>query len=211
MSAYQREEYKGKKEVKEKNWMPFVYGEDELYMVHSVSPHRVFKMAPNGDAVAMYTTKNLHLLNRFHAMHIHGGPPLTFIDASLHPEVKQSYYLGILHYFKLVNVVKHYYHFAYKMEAGPPFRICAVSKEIPLTMLKAGDIAKYGKRIWKDTSQTAYIGGLFVDKDNNRVVLSYGASDVDARVLSLTIADLEALFLAPMDCTEAEVLSLKVW
>lgn len=33
---------KGSGTVKEKNWMPFVW-QDELFMVHSVMPHRVFR------------------------------------------------------------------------------------------------------------------------------------------------------------------------
>lgn len=34
------------------------------------------------------------------------------------------------------NKVKVYHHHAYKMEAAPPFRICAVSKEIALVTRK---------------------------------------------------------------------------
>ena len=59
------------------------------------------------------------------------------------------------------------------------------------------------QRIWKDTSQTAYISGLFLDGD--RVLMSYGSSDIDARLLVLGMADLEGLFQRPFDCSGAEV------
>lgn len=59
------------------------------------------------------------------------------------------------------------------------------------------------QRIWKDTSQTAYISGLFLDGDH--VLMSYGSSDIDARLLTLSFADLEGLFRKPFDCSSATV------
>lgn len=111
--------------------------------------------------------------------------------------------------------VKQYHHYAYKMEAAPPFRICAVSKEIPLVTRKKEAAGAEGgqppqrswthQRIWKDTSQTAYASGLFVDGDN--VLLSYGSSDIDARLLAMSRAQVEDLFSeAPFDCSGSEVL-----
>jgi len=108
--------------------------------------------------------------------------------------------------------VKQYHHYAYKMEAAPPFRICSVSKEITLVTRKKEAPPgqrqhKRGwthQRIWKDTSQTAYISGLFLDGDS--VLLSYGSSDIDARLLTMSTADLEGLFAgSPFDCSGATV------
>jgi hypothetical protein len=112
--------------------------------------------------------------------------------------------------------VKAYHHYAYKAEARPPFRVCAVSDEIELVTRKRGDNgggdANSGgardwthQRIWKDTSQTAYVSGLFVDADGT-VLMSYGSSDIDARLLALGMADVEALFRAPFDCSGARVI-----
>lgn len=103
------------------------------------------------------------------------------------------------------DLVKVYHHFAYKIEAAPPFRVCAVSREIGLVTRKPqkkGDWTH--QRIWKDTSQTAYIAGLFMKGDS--VLMSYGSSDIDARLLTINIAELEGLFDQPMNCAANEIL-----
>jgi hypothetical protein len=60
------------------------------------------------------------------------------------------------------------------------------------------------QRIWKDTSQTAYVAGLYLD--NDRVLVSYGSSDIDARLLSMSVSETEAMFDGPFDCSQSEVL-----
>jgi hypothetical protein len=171
---------------------------------------------------------------------------------------------------KGANKVKQYHHYAYKMEAAAPFRICAVSEELTLVTRKKdpnsqkrcgsaraaeclgweqwcshrrGTIpidsapSQHGRgrarsssreplcrtasltacpppplpprdwthqRIWKDTSQTAYVAGLFVD--GSHVLISYGSSDIDARLLTMSVGDIEGLFPRPFDCSSAEVL-----
>lgn len=105
-----------------------------------------------------------------------------------------------------VHKVKVYHHYAYKMEPQPPFRVCAVSKEIPLITRKseANKPSSWThQRIWKDTSQTAYISGLYLD--GNKVLMSYGSSDIDARLLSMPLQNLEELFPNPYDCSGNEV------
>ena len=90
--------------------------------------------------------------------------------------------------------------------------MCGVSREIKLITRKKPAEQRTGgaadwthQRIWKDTSQTAYVSGLFLDRGTLR--LSYGSSDIDARLLSVSVADMEALFDdAPWDCGRSEVL-----
>jgi hypothetical protein len=87
--------------------------------------------------------------------------------------------------------------------------VCGVSNEIHLvTRKRSADKQASGwthQRIWKDTSQTAYISGLFLDGDT--VHMSYGSSDIDARLLSMSISDIEALFADSVwDCSSAHVL-----
>lgn len=60
------------------------------------------------------------------------------------------------------------------------------------------------QRIWKDTSQTAYIAGMYLD--NDRVLLSYGSSDIDARLLSMSVGEMERMFDQPFDCSQSEIL-----
>lgn len=106
-----------------------------------------------------------------------------------------------------IHKVKVYHHYAYKMEAAPPFRVCSVSEEIKLVTRKP-DKAKPNswthQRIWKDTSQTAYISGLYLDGD--KVLMSYGSSDIDARLLAITMKDLEGLFTKGYECSSAQVM-----
>jgi hypothetical protein len=85
--------------VKEKNWMPFVLA-DRLYMVHSVFPHRVFRLAPNGTAVQQWVTRAPALFEPYKNEDIHGGPPLVAIPADRSPS-GQGYFLGILHFFQV--------------------------------------------------------------------------------------------------------------
>lgn len=42
--------------------------------------------------------------------------------------------------------------------------------------------------------------------DNNRVLISYGSSDIDARLLSMSVAEVEGMFDQPFDCSQSEVL-----
>jgi hypothetical protein len=108
-----------------------------------------------------------------------------------------------------INKVKVYHHYAYRVEAAPPFRVCGVSSEIQLvTRKRSADKQASGwthQRIWKDTSQTAYISGLYLD--GTTVHMSYGSSDIDARLLSMSVADMEALFAgSAWDCSGSQVL-----
>ena len=229
----------------------------------SPQAHRVFELGADGVAVRQYVTRSAELAARLPGEDLHGGPPLVLVGGAKDSGSKDSsgsggkassgssgksgaallapgaapHYLGALHYFRTVGAgaskVKVYRHHLYKMEAAPPFRVCAVSAELPLvTRLdlarpSAGagghhsnsssshDGSKDGsgaqppprrQRVfeWKDTSRTAYVAGLFVDGDE--LLVSYGSSDAAARVLALRRADLEALFAAsPFDCGRSEV------
>lgn len=86
--------------------------------------------------------------------------------------------------------------------------MCGVSRELPLVTRKKQENKKAAdwthQRIWKDTSQTAYIAGMYLD--SNRILLSYGSSDIDARLLSMSVSDMEHMFDQPFDCSASEVL-----
>eukprot|EP00878_Enallax_costatus_P004680 GHUV01004928.1.p1 GENE.GHUV01004928.1~~GHUV01004928.1.p1 ORF type:complete len:402 (+),score=109.70 GHUV01004928.1:2577-3782(+) len=201
---------KGRGTIKEKNWMPFVW-QDQLFTVHSVMPHRVFRINATGIAVQQFVTNSPTLFEPFKNEDIHGGPPVIFVPAHM-SGTGEPYYLGIFHFFQTfgegAQKVKVYHHYAYRMEAAPPFRICGVSQEIKLVTRKRPDNKKAKdwthQRIWKDTSQTAYISGLYLD--GTTVHMSYGSSDIDARLLSMDIQDMETLFGKSWDCTKSDVL-----
>ncbi len=79
--------------------MPFVHGE-QLFMVHSVYPHRVFRMDPSGVAAAQYLTANHAGFAPYKDKHVHGGPPVILVPSHLAPG-GQAYYLGIMHFFEV--------------------------------------------------------------------------------------------------------------
>lgn len=242
--AYARQLYGGKgtaagqEPIKEKNWMPFVH-QDRLFMTHSVHPHRVFEVNSSGVAVAQHLSRNDALFEPFSREDVHGGPPVVLVPAK-HSSTQVDYYLGVFHFFQTFGEgsgkVKVYHHYAYKTEAKPPFRVCAVSAELSLVTRRkrrsggggdGGDGENGGgaeeaggwthQRIWKDTSQTAYVAGLALverggagSKRGGRasldVLLSYGSSDIDARLLALPLAELDAMFASPFDCSGAQLL-----
>jgi hypothetical protein len=84
--------------VKEKNWMPFVHA-DQLYMTHSVVPHRVFRMNSQGVAVQQFITSSEQLFLPFAGQDVHGGPPVVLIDRPLLAAGAEPYYLGVFHFF----------------------------------------------------------------------------------------------------------------
>jgi hypothetical protein len=90
---------KGGEPIKEKNWMPFVYKE-HLYMVHSVVPHRVFRMSANGTAVQQYLTESPSWFAPFNKEDVHGGPPVVYIPSE-RSATKEPYFLGIFHFFQV--------------------------------------------------------------------------------------------------------------
>lgn len=155
-----------------------------------------------------------------------------------------GYYLGVLHYFVHEKTsskdIKRYHHFFYKFKAAPPFAPCAVSSEIPLVFEKdKHDLSGAGgglvedssgqqrqwqqqqgtehykqQRIWKDTSRTAFVSGLFLKDKRHKgaaphgwraaqLLVSYGSGDVDARLLVMSLAEVEAMFSEPHDCAVA--------
>ena len=274
--GFYNQQIKAKSVIKEKNWMPLVY-KDQLYMVHRIHPEqRILKLESDGLASEQLMSNSSAVLAQFADFDVHGGPPVIHIPKQLSPS-NSSYYLGVLHYFKWDKTagkdIKYYFHYAYKMQDKPPFAICAVSKEIPLVFLKhrrrmsrsAAAAANSGQdhqrpkahedfksqRIWKDTSHTAFVSGLFLDtnptpmtgpsrgkvvevrklvssnaaaaapvgsesanmatlvsssqtatssSNGAQLLISYGCSDVDSRMLRLTLEELELLFEGQQQC-----------
>jgi hypothetical protein len=107
---------------------------------------------------------------------------------------------------------QYYFHYLYKMREAPPFEPCALSAELPLVFRKprAPDDPKAAiqrQRIWKDTSRTAFVSGLHLEgappaalpggrtgAGLPRLLISYGSSDIDSRLLVLSLEELEGLF-----------------
>lgn len=191
--------------------MPF--GEaNKLYVVHSLSPMtRVYQLDPSsGKSVAGYTTsaESLFAKNGLPADKLHGGPPLALVTVSQsvqqrlrlpggNPGSAQQlrryrYYLGVLHYYdlELATLTYTYHHYFFIMQPKPPFRICAVSREIPLQPVPTAQLQK---------RNVQYVSGLYYDRGNGTVEVSYGAGDMQARVTVMGLAEVEGMFGGQVD------------
>jgi hypothetical protein len=68
-------------QVKEKNWMPFVYN-GRLHVVHSLHPTRVYELdTKTGKSVVGYITRAADLIAAagLPAAKLHGGPPVVLV------------------------------------------------------------------------------------------------------------------------------------
>eukprot|EP00879_Flechtneria_rotunda_P006744 GHRR01007087.1.p1 GENE.GHRR01007087.1~~GHRR01007087.1.p1 ORF type:complete len:270 (+),score=75.05 GHRR01007087.1:1163-1972(+) len=193
--------------IKEKNWMPFVYL-DDLYFTYSITPHRVFRVDPSGTAKQQWVSSVKRLLPgefRSSGAAMHGGPPLVFVPREA-SSTDRAYYLGIMHYFDMPRMKgsRAYHHYAYQMEPHPPFRICAVSRELPLRSYDPTYHRHVKATKW--TRDINFISGLQLDLANGDVHMSYGAFDVESRLMSVKLHGLEGHFDAVSDCSKSMVL-----
>ncbi|KAF8058408.1 hypothetical protein HT031_005532 [Scenedesmus sp. PABB004] len=194
--------------VKEKNWMPFVWS-GELHLTHSITPHRVVNAS--GAAVEQWVSSAKALLPAAFLgsgahMHMHGGPPLVHVDAAA-SGLGRPYFLGVMHFFDMPERpgARRYRHYAYGMEAGPPFRLCAVAAApLPLPGPGAANASAPGAQPNMWTKGIHFVSGLQL-APGGLVRASYGAFDAQARLSTLSLAALEAQ-LGAWDCGRAKVL-----
>jgi hypothetical protein len=147
----------------------------------------VIEILPLGETLLRYQTTSV-VLKKYAFAKMHGGPSLVFIPS--HGSSKPCY-LGVLHFYEQDHKTEYriYRHFAYRMNPEPPFQISALSEELPLIFN-----ASYSR--WR--SKIAYVSGLDVQigssEDESRVLISYGSADIESRVLSLSLSELNAMF-----------------
>lgn len=174
--------------------MPFVYrdpsaaGTEQLMAVYTVSPHRIVHLHPTGEAAMRYETFDEALFAKFKGFDIHGGPPVVHVPKALSGAgAGGPYYLGIMHHIERFDGgrVRLYRHFAYRFEPQPPFRVTAISDELDLTFFADPDRTR--------TAFVTYVAGLYLSR-NGTLIISYGAGDLRARALIMSIAELEATF-----------------
>jgi hypothetical protein len=255
----------GQEPIKEKNWMPFVHQDrlfmthsvhpHRVFEVNSSGVATAMHVTRNDPLFAPFAREDVHggppvvlvpgKWGKYNNARASGGGKAAAAAAA------EDYYLGVFHFFRTSGEgsakVKAYHHYAYKTEARAPFRVCAVSRELALVTRSRRRSADGGEggagggegwthqRIWKDTSQTAYVAGLALvergaggggggggagqrggrgSKEGRGapppppvdVLLSYGSSDIDARLLTLPLSELDAMFEAPFDCSGAQVI-----
>ncbi|GLC41935.1 hypothetical protein PLESTF_000102300 [Pleodorina starrii] len=201
------------KYVMEKNWMPWVYrndnGSETLFVTHMVNPHRILEVSTSGACEVRHETNGRpDLFGRFVGHSIHGGPPVIWVDGKLSRD-GLPYYMGIMHHIELIDAaeaapasnsnstsrrrarskksrkLRLYRHFAYKFQPKPPFAITDISDELNLTFFRQPN--------FPSKAHVAYVSGFFLGA-NGTVYISYGAGDREARVMITSIPDMEALF-----------------
>lgn len=125
------------------------------------------------------------MMAKFAKYDVHGGPPLAFVPGSLSPS-GQPYYLGIMHHIERFDngLIRLYRHFAFKVAPRPPFQVTAVSDELPLV---------FNATFKAKTAFIAFACGLDVSQ-SGQVYITYGSADIESRILTLSLAELERMF-----------------
>lgn len=127
-----------------------------------------------------------HLQRQFVGKDIHGGPPVVYIGKEV-AKGGQPYYMGIFHFIEKPAPRRRLYrHFAFKFRPRPPFDIYAVSDELPLNF-----DGKLGERHPR-AKYVAFVNGFDVYGD--QLYITYGAHDLQSRLLQMSVAEMEGLF-----------------
>ena len=135
-------------------------------------PHRILQTrAADGACVQSYETSSYAPLNDLRAAY----PTLALHGSATATRYGDGTYLALLH---AKDAAGKYTTFAYKFRASPPFDVVAVSRPLPLAGVADANFAS----------------GLMLSPGTDKVVVSYGARDAEARALVMPVAHLEYLF-----------------
>jgi len=174
----------GARTFDEKNWIPFDY-QGRLHYVYSPIPHKILVVNDDESVQDAYETSFeplRHLQSERLELKVRGSGQAVFVNGSAAstPNLPQPHYLALLHIAR--PATGEYNHFAYRFSAEPPFAILQVSTALPLqtTSPKRG-----GKAF-------AFASGLLVHDDT--VLISYGAGDLESRLLALSLQRLDEMF-----------------
>jgi hypothetical protein len=199
------EVYTNRGDVKEKNWMPFIY-DRTLHVVHSLHPVRIYIFNSAGTAVSGYLTYADGLLNAsgIPLLEAHSGPPLVSISqfvthtSGTFRTRHLTHMWGLVHYYNTDNGIKRYHHYFFKMQPWPPFSVCAISREINLTILYTEP---------EHRRYMIYVSGLWYDQARRQLVVTYGTADAQARMQIMSISEANALFKGQDDlCARHQVM-----
>ncbi len=168
----------GEFDKSEKNWIGFTYG-DQLLYVYSVYPHRVVQVREEDGAchmVGAWTTAYGPFLEATIEAdaEIHGSGTATLMRD---PRTGEARYVALLHFLTRGEHV--YTTMAYTFESRPPFAVTAVSRPLPL-----------------QGSTRAFASGLLVLPEHDKVVISYGVANEEARALVMQTDE----FLSYFEC-----------
>jgi hypothetical protein len=162
----------------QKNWIVFNHA-GVLHMITSVTPHTVQAVREDGQClIDGYVTDGYEPLRRLaEELDVRGS-------ASAIPWLNGTAYLALFH---TKNKAGRYTTMAYTFAAEQPFAVIAVSRPIPFA-----------------AGSSAFASSLSVPPGGDKVVIGYGAADVEARALVVSTAYLESLFDWSGECAFSE-------
>ena len=158
----------------EKNWIAFTVG-SQLHLVYSLFPHAVL-LSRLGDGMCerLWSTASFPPLNRLAgegSLRIHGSATaVRYSDDS---------FLALMH---TLDDAGNYATLAYTFASAPPFRVTAVSRALPLPPTAFPSALSLPPTGLQDGSRA------------EKLLVGYGVSDAQSRLLVLSRGYLEQLF-----------------
>lgn len=166
----------------EKNWVPITHLK-ELHFLSSINPHSVLRLkhfAVNQTRLFLerFTLVQSALSSQFRGA-IGGGSPLIPVRLMRKPSAsKRESFVGTFH---MQVSFRNYENYFYVCETNFPFRVVAISSPMPILKLRRGF-----KRV-KNSAVALSIGLVIV---NEKIFVSYGSGDVEARIACFSIVQL---------------------
>jgi peptidoglycan/LPS O-acetylase OafA/YrhL len=166
----------------EKNWLAFTCNAT-LYYITDMHPFTIVRVV-NGSKVEsaisyyypLFTSTQMHHPDIF----FHGGANPILMAAT---DIRPSFYLGVFHTLKNGTYINYAFEF---MDEKYLFAIIRVSRPLPLRLVPRRDASV--------SRPLGFVSGLTQHPDTKRIVFSYGSSNVESRVLSMSLETLEELF-----------------
>ena len=162
-----------KKEMDEKNWIPFTTSQQATHFVYSISPHVILTGRPaDGTCIKTYTSTSFQpleiLAEKIGASKIRGSA--TALKFGL------NRYLGLIH--TKTKIGRGYTTMAYMFSDVPPYEIVAISRPLPLS-----------------GSGLAFPSGLTVLNQEKKILITFGVADAQSRIMVLSRESLRDLFI----------------
>ena len=156
----------------EQNWLAMP-NEDDLYFIQNLHPFILLKQGPTGLSKAHIAIHPVLRATADAGFTIHGGAnPVPYTDSTL---------LAAFHTVRRGA----YANYLVELLSEPPFMPVRVSRRLPLLEATPRDVSV--------SRGMTFVSGLAVLPDG-RVLVGYGSSNVEARVLQLTLEALALLF-----------------
>ncbi|CAJ1351637.1 unnamed protein product [Effrenium voratum] len=171
----------GFRDQDEKNWIPFAY-QGKLHLIYTPGPHKVVAVDSEGcrDLYETAFEPLKRLQERHPELKARGSGQAVLVNGTHTPNLPYPHYLALLHLAK--PSTGEYKHFAYRFSAEPPFAMLQISSELPLQTAapaRGGAVFAFGS-------------GLLLQDET--VVISYGAGDLEPRALVMNLQRLDDMF-----------------